>query len=147
MFLENEFYLMNKDDRILRFTCDNSPLGVSFKEEESYEEIRPYGYDGIGQWISQRQAPKHRQYIADLLRMCGCYNLDGFIRVTHALSLNDTFWIKTVDSKLQWKNVSLYENQFDETIAKIAFEGGFMEKSLRPLHRNLVRQVVLQNVG
>ena len=46
MFLENEFYLMNKDDRILRFTCDNSPLGVSFKEEESYEEIRPYGYDG-----------------------------------------------------------------------------------------------------
>lgn len=128
MFLENEFYLMNKDDRILRFTCDNSPLGVSFKEEESYEEIRPYGYDGIGQWISQRQAPKHRQYIADLLRMCGCYNLDGFIRVTHALSLNDTFWIKTVDSKLQWKNVSLYENQFDETIAKIAFEGGLYGK-------------------
>jgi len=79
MFLENEFYLMNKDDRILRFTCDNSPLGVSFKEEESYEEIRPYGYDGIGQWISQRQAPKHRQYIADLLRMCGCYNLDGYL--------------------------------------------------------------------
>ena len=33
MFLENEFYLMNKDDRILRFTCDNSPLGVSFKEK------------------------------------------------------------------------------------------------------------------
>ena len=47
MFLENEFYLMNKDDRILRFTCDNSPLGVSFKEEESFEEIRAYLYDGI----------------------------------------------------------------------------------------------------
>lgn len=35
MFLENEFYLMNKDDRILRFTCDNSPLGVSFKESKT----------------------------------------------------------------------------------------------------------------
>lgn len=32
MFLENEFYLMNKDDKILKFTCDNSPLGVSFQE-------------------------------------------------------------------------------------------------------------------
>ena len=128
MFLENEFYLMNKDDKILKFTCDNSPLGVSFQEEESYLEIRPYGYDGIGSWISQRQAPKHRQYIADLLRMCGCYNLDGFIRVTHALSLNDTFWIKPIDSSLKWKNVSLYENQFDETIAKIAFEGGLYGK-------------------
>ena len=52
MFLENEFYLMNKDDRILRFTCDNSPLGVSFKEEAFFEEIRPYGYDGIAHWIS-----------------------------------------------------------------------------------------------
>ena len=65
MFLENEFYLMNKDDRILRFTCDNYPLGVSFEEKESYSDIRPYGYDEIGQWISQRQAPKHRQYNAD----------------------------------------------------------------------------------
>lgn len=128
MFLENEFYLMNKDDKLLNFTCDDSPLGVSFEEKESYSEIRPYGYEGIGQWISQRQAPKHRQYIADLLRMCGCYNLDGFIRVTHALSLNDTFWIKPISSKLQWNDVSLYKNQFDETIAKIAFEGGLYGK-------------------
>ena len=60
--------------------------------------------------------------------MCGCYNLDGFIRVTHALSLNDTFWIKPINSSLEWKNVSLYENQFDETIAKIAFEGGLYGK-------------------
>lgn len=128
MFLENEFYLMNKDNKLLNFTCDNSPLGVNFEEKESYSEIRPYGYEGIGQWISQRQAPKHRQYIADLLRMCGCYNLDGFIRVTHALSLNDTFWIKPVSSQLQWENVSLYQKQFDETIAKIAFEGGLYGK-------------------
>ena len=54
--------------------------------------------------------------------------MDGFIRVTHALSLNDTFWIKPIDSSLKWKNVSLYENQFDETIAKIAFEGGLYGK-------------------
>ena len=60
--------------------------------------------------------------------MCGCYNLDGFIRITHALSLNDTFWIKPVSSQLQWENVSLYQNQFDETIAKIAFEGGLYGK-------------------
>lgn len=69
MFLENEFYLMNKDDQILRFTCDNSPLGVSFKEEESYEKIRPYGYDGIGQWISQRQAqtsPVYCRFVKDV---------------------------------------------------------------------------------
>ena len=63
MFLENEFYLMNKDDRILRFTCDNSPLGVSFKEEESYEEIRPYGYDGIGQLITENVvSPKEDEW-------------------------------------------------------------------------------------
>ena len=33
-----------------------------------------------------------------------------------------------IHSSLKWKNVSLYENQFDETIAKIAFEGGLYGK-------------------
>lgn len=124
MFLDNEFYLMNKDKKILKFLCDSTPLGISLEELEIYSDRKPYGYSSIGDWIEKRQAPKHRQYIEELLRMCGCYDLDGYIRVTHALSLNDTFWVKPTQSILLWKDVSLYENHFDETIAKIAFEGG-----------------------
>ena len=64
----------------------------------------------------------------DVYKRQGCYNLDGYLRITHALTLNDTFWVKPTDSTLKWDQVSLYSNEFDETIARIAFEGGMYGK-------------------
>lgn len=129
MFTNNEFYLMNKDIKILKFNIkENLVDAPSFDELHRYSSVVPIGYDNIDDWISQRQAPKHREYIANLLRECGCYNLDGYVRITHCLSLNDTFWVKSTDSPLKWRDVSLYTNEFDETIAKIAFEGGLYGK-------------------
>lgn len=71
-----------------------------------------------------RRAPKHRAHIEELLKECGCDTLDGFIRVSHALTLNDTFWVKGASSQEQWKDVSLYKNEFNEVVSRIAFEGG-----------------------
>lgn len=45
-------------------------------------------------------------------------------KITHALSLIDTYWVKPIDSYLCWRDVSLYDKQFNEVIAKTAFEGG-----------------------
>ncbi len=120
------FYLMNKDEIILNFEMKKDGFGeVSFTVlEEICAEHKPIGFTDINSWIQGRQAPKHRVHIAKLLRQCGCYDLDGYVRITHALTLNDTFWVKPVNSSLKWNDVSLYANQFDETIARIAFEGG-----------------------
>lgn len=109
----------------MRFQSLRDQFGdVKFEPLEKMSDKLPYGFNYLYDWISNRQAPKHREHIEKLLRSCGCYELDGYIRVTHALSLNDTFWIKPVSGNLKWADVSLYENEFDETIAKIAFEGG-----------------------
>lgn len=128
MFRNYDFSLMNKDKKILTFHSDVSEHGpehgVKFTEIKSLDEMRPVGYKNIGNWIADRQAPKHREHMEKLLKACGCYDLDGFIRVSHALSLNDTFWIKPAHSDLIWNEVSLYKNPFDETISRIAFEGG-----------------------
>ena len=55
--------------------------------------------------------------------MCNCENTEGFIKVTHSASINDTFWIKSDRENISWNDVSLYRNEFDETISKLAFEG------------------------
>lgn len=124
-FEENKFILMNKDTGILNFEISYDSYGTFvFEEKESLSSIRPYGYENINQWLQERQAPKHREHIEQLLKSCGCYDLDGYIRVTHALTLNDTFWVKEQNSPLKWEQVSLYQNEFNEVIAKIAFEGG-----------------------
>lgn len=78
----------------------------------------------------QRKAPKHREHIQQLLEQYGCDDLEGFIQVTHALSLNDTFWVRGSDSRLSWPDVSLYINEFNEVISEAAFDGTLSEKDL-----------------
>lgn len=125
MFLDNDFLLMNKDVPVLEFTTYRDALNeVYFQEEKRFDAALPIGYESIGQWIEDRQAPKHREHIEKLLKMCGCYDLDAYIRVTMALTLNDTFWVKPADKDVKWNEVSLYCNKFNEVIARLAFEGG-----------------------
>lgn len=54
--------------------------------------------------------------------------MEGLLRVTHALSLNDTFWVKGTESPLNWKEVSLYRNEFNEVISRAAFNGTFVSE-------------------
>ncbi|MCD7716366.1 MAG: HipA protein [Lachnospiraceae bacterium] len=131
MFLDNTFFLMNKDRKLLTFQVHRSELGTLKFEEISRESgaLLPIGFSDIQSWIAQRQAPKHRAHIEKLLRLCGCYDLEGYIRVTYALNLNDTFWIRPAASDLTWDRVSLFRNDFDETIAHLAFEGGLYGES------------------
>ena len=56
--------------------------------------------------------------------------MEGFLRVTHALSLNDTFGVKGTESPLNWKKVSLYRNEFNEVISRAAFDGTFVSERM-----------------
>lgn len=124
MFQGNEFYLMNKNRIVARFeSCRNQYREVSFHLKKQEGQF-PIGFTDLEQWLENRQAPKHRAHIESLLRSIGCNDLDGYIRITHALTLNDSFWVKPITSELKWEEVSLFQNEFDSTIAHIAFEGG-----------------------
>ncbi|MCD8074954.1 MAG: HipA protein [Lachnospiraceae bacterium] len=131
MFLDNTFFLMNKNRKLLTFQVCRSELGTVKLKETSREDnsLLPVGFSDIQSWVARRQAPKHRAHIEKLLRLCGCYDLEGYIRVTYALTLNDTFWVCPAASDLTWERVSLFQNDFDETIAHLAFEGGLYGES------------------
>ena len=87
----------------------------------------PIGYRGLAAFLEHRKAPKHREHIRQLLEQYGCDDLEGFLQVTHALSLNDTFWVKKREDILQWRDVSLYTNPFSEVISEAAFDGTISE--------------------
>lgn len=53
---------------------------------------------------------EHRQHIKEL--MVQCDTIEGFIRVTHCTSVNDTLWVKREDEDITWERVSLYTNEF-----------------------------------
>ncbi|MPM32173.1 hypothetical protein SDC9_78732 [bioreactor metagenome] len=127
---KTQYLLMNKDTPLLAFSCrknefDEPELTVGLWQSD----LRPIGLPAeagpteLTSYLERRKAPKHRQHLQELLRRFGCEDLEGFLRVTHALSLNDAIWVKEAGSPLHWADVSLYENEFDQLISEAAFDG------------------------
>lgn len=121
------YYLLNRDEVIAKFSVDEVSEFIEITEQ--YVSL-PEWFGDLRAFIRNRRAPKHRENIEELLRLSGCDTLTGFLNVSHALSLIDTFWVKSTGSKLCWDDVSLYTHPFNEVIAKTAFEGGLHGRQL-----------------
>lgn len=124
---DKKYLLLNKDVPLALFRVDDL-YGEVFVLEEYGE--KPLGVTDFAKFIVNRRAPKHRENVTELLKLSGCDTVRGFLDITHALSLIDTFWVKPVDSDLAWDNVSLYKHAFNEVVARTAFEGGLHGKNL-----------------
>ncbi|HBF5809545.1 TPA: hypothetical protein KOR75_001126 [Clostridioides difficile] len=116
------YSLMNKDNVVAKFVIEETAIDLDYSLGEVYSKL-PYGFKDIMKWLEHRQAAKRREHIKELMRQCGCDTVIGYIRVMHCTSINDTFWVKAEDEDVSWKDVSLYDNEFNEVIAKLAFEG------------------------
>ena len=121
-----EYILMNKDVEIAEFRVNE--WGI-VENVQVLKEL-PNWISNFRAFIEGRRAPKHRENIAQLLQESGCATLQGYLDITHALSLIDTYWVKPIGSLLKWKDVSLYTHEFNEVIAKTAFEGGLHGRNL-----------------
>ncbi len=119
--MENKYYLLNKDELIALFHIETVLQAIVI--DQKFVTL-PEWFGDLGTFISERRAPKHRENMKELLKLGGCDTLKGFLEVSHALSLVDTFWVKPVESTLSWEDVSLYSHPFNEVIARTAFEGG-----------------------
>ncbi len=117
------YFLMNKDKAIASFTITAGDFGdvYTFVPEENAR--LPYGFTYIEHWLENRKASKHNAHLRQIMKDCGCENTTGFIQITHAASINDTFWVKKEGEEICWDQVSFYKNKFDETISRLAFEG------------------------
>jgi len=126
-----KYVLMNKDEQVLDFECRRNEYDEpEFFELQWHTVYRPVGYRTLTAFLERRKAPKHRRHIQKLLERYGCDDMEGFLRVTHALSLNDTFWVRAKTSGQRWKSLSLYSNEFNELISEAAFDGTFSEMGL-----------------
>ena len=73
----------------------------------------------LGNWLSARCAANHNFRVASFYRRFGIDEVDRFIHKTHAVSLNDTFWVKAEDEDLSWAEVSLYrKRRYDPSITR-----------------------------
>lgn len=108
--------------------------------------------DCIKKFVKSRKIPNNRKHKQELMEVMKEDNLMSYVDSTFALSLNDSFWIiplpieietfdknyvtkeksslETIEkinemsNSFRWEEYNLYENNFNEIIGLIAFEGG-----------------------
>ncbi|MDO4329611.1 MAG: hypothetical protein Q4C66_09775 [Lachnospiraceae bacterium] len=117
------YFLMNKDHFVAKFTIKRGLIDDVYTLSRIPGQKMPIGFKDIQSWVDNRKGSKHNSHLKKIMEMCGCEKTEGFIRITHAASINDTFWIKGAEENVSWKDISFYHNEFNETISKLAFEG------------------------
>lgn len=75
-------------------------------------------------WINQRKAPKNRQFVNQIMSAIeDSRNPLKYVDISHALSLNDAYWITNDAFSAKWQDFNLYDHPFDEVLAYVAFTG------------------------
>ena len=120
------FYIMNKDTPVLEFSCSYRD-GV----EQVYNQIIikpdlvPLSIQNgltLDEWLDSRLILSHRKHIYDMFKQSGLRSKEDIFKETKGISLNDTYWVRQVDSKLKWVSISPYRNQLNRGVSIYAFD-------------------------
>ena len=112
------YYLMNKNNIVLEFDITFGPIKTSGR--------LPYNFDTITEWIADRTKFSCAHDAKKFFKSIGINDSEQFIEITHCVSLQDTFWIKSKDSHLKWENVSPFRHNYSDVISTYALEGIFI---------------------
>ena len=131
---EKSYVLMNKDNEVLRFHSVKGEFAgdISFEQDVIIDNKLPIGFKDIDDWIIGRNASNHNEHIKRILERKGCNNNQAYIEMTHAASVSDTFWIKSLNEGIKWNDISLYRHSFTDIISQLSFEGAGVDTRFSP---------------
>ncbi|MCR5081638.1 MAG: hypothetical protein K6B17_09870 [Treponema sp.] len=115
------YTLINKETPLCDFIIEGEGELELCKIVKEYNPL-PFWCNPLSTWVDNRSSAKHRSHVNKILEMCGGKTKSGFIALTHCLSLTDTLWVKSEKENVTWKQLNLYENNFDEVISKLSFD-------------------------
>jgi len=121
------YHIMNKDRIIAEFEYVVNELGTAIPQLVSGCLPKIYGDMKLKSWLESRRIAKRRVEITHLLRKLGMTDLKSFIDVSLGLTLTDTLWVKEEPSDSKWKDVNLYDNEFNEIVSQNAFMSGISD--------------------
>ena len=75
-------------------------------------------------WINKRKTPKNRQFVEKIMTAIeDNANPLKYVDISHALSLNDAYWITNELADEKWCDFNLYQHPMDRVLAYVAFTG------------------------
>ena len=135
IFYTKTYQLMNKNTVILEseitFTTvstQKKPVVSGIQTTFLKPNLMPFGFITIEQWASQRLLSTQRMDVQRLFAILGVHDTFEYIEIFHAVSVNDTFWVRVKGTNDKWECVSPYTNEIDERIRYYAFTQTWDEK-------------------
>lgn len=97
--------------------------------DETNRDLLPINLEvdakGLVKWLKGRTLPKNRAFVNSFLAKCGLSinRPMDIISVSKGLSLNDVYWITEEGFDGDYEKYNLYQNNFSNILALIAFTG------------------------
>lgn len=121
------------DADVVRFTLTRDARAgarcTNIEVEEGKRHLLPFrmtsDVTSMDRWIRARTISRNRTYASRIVRQYGIH-LDDPIQILdacNALSLNDAYWVAPEDSSATFAEKNLYDNDFDDLVATVAFSG------------------------
>ena len=118
-----QVYLMNKDTEVMKLEFEEeknlfnkviqiknieyAPLSI-YKTYQDNKDV----LTEVNKWFKGRNIPIWRDDLFYLLKKLDVKTADELLMKSYALSLSDQYWIKPCESKLKYKDVNFFENDF-----------------------------------
>lgn len=123
--------LMNKNVPLLEMDVDHKTGYIKEIIKLHNLEYMPLGiYDEEGKpsvaklhkWWSSRSIPASRDGIKEVLSNLGLETPQELIYKSFGLSLSDQYWIKPVQTELEWKHINFFDNDFSRDVGEAFFK-------------------------
>ena len=121
------------DKNLIKFKFNSTPRGGSTVEilEVYYENETFFPLNlklentPLLLWIKSRTIPKNREFVYKILLelKLSFDNIEGIVKISKSLSLNDCYWIVNENFKGVFAEYNLYDNDFNKTLSLLAYTG------------------------
>ena len=122
--------LMNKNIPLAELELDADTASI-VKVKKTYElDFLPVGVDTksgipnkkeLNEWWFGRSIPASRDGIKNALERLDIQHSEQLLLRCYGLSLSDQYWMKPVDSEIEWKNINFFDNDFSDYVGNILF--------------------------
>lgn len=122
--------LMNKNMPVVELELDDDTATI-LKVMKSFDlDFLPVGIDvktgipnkkELNEWWLGRSIPASRLGLRTALEQLGVQYPEQLLLRCYGLSLSDQYWMKSVKSEIEWKNINFFENDFSDDVGNILF--------------------------
>lgn len=123
--MDKLYFLMHKNIEVALLKIDETGKATLFRSIPENKEHFPVGAKlndfKFSEWWKNRYIPDNRDGLKRALENANYQSVGNALVDNLALSLNDCYWIKPIDSNLTWEEVNLYKNDFEDRIGESLF--------------------------